>query len=202
MTLKRNTYTVWLDYQKVFDLVTHGWLLRLLKLEKVLPQLIWAIERLEKSWSAIASLHGTNETVITDIIKYLNGIFQGDILSVLLFVLCLNPLSFLLWKQKGCSYGKNRNQTLAHNFFEGDLKLYALSLSILKKQLDLVTTFSKDIGMKSGQDKWDKVFKNRQFLLQILLGPFLNTLTQICLYQNRRKKKRRSNTDRNKWLKN
>ena len=37
---------------------------------------------------------------ITDIIKYRNGIFQGYTLSVLLFVLCLNPLSFLLQKQK------------------------------------------------------------------------------------------------------
>ena len=28
-----------------------------------------------------------------------------------------------------------------------------MSISILKKQLDLVTTFSNDIGMKFGQDK-------------------------------------------------
>ena len=40
-----------------------------------------------------------------------------------------------------------------HNFFVDDIKLYASSISILKKQLDLVTTFSNDIGMKFGQDK-------------------------------------------------
>ena len=101
----------------------------------------------------IASLHGTNETIITEIIKYLNGIFQGDTLSVLLFVLCLNPLSFLLQKLKGYSYGKSRNHTLTHNFFVNDLKPYASSISILKKEPDLVTKFSKDIGMKFGQDK-------------------------------------------------
>ena len=38
-------------------------------------------------------------------------------------------------------------------FFVDDLKLYASSISILKKQLDLVTTFSNDIGMKFDQDK-------------------------------------------------
>ena len=54
---------------------------------------------------------------------------------------------------KGYSYGKSRNHTLTHNFFVDDLKLYASSISILKKQLDLVTTFSNDIGMKFGQDK-------------------------------------------------
>ena len=152
-TLKRNIYTVWLDYQKAFDSVTHEWLLRSLKLAKVPPQLISAIEKLTKHWATIASLHGTNETIITEIIKYLNGIFQGDTLSVLLFVLCLNPLSFLLQKLKGYSYGKSRNYTLTHNFFVDDLKLYASSISILKKQLDLVTKFSKDIGMKFGQEK-------------------------------------------------
>ena len=31
-TLKRNIYTVWLDYQEAFDSVTHKWLLRSLKL--------------------------------------------------------------------------------------------------------------------------------------------------------------------------
>ena len=140
-TLKRNIYTIWLDYQKVFDSVSHEWLLRSLQLAKVPLQLLSAIENLTKHWATIASLHGTNESVITDIIKYQNCIFQGDTLSVLLFVLCLNPLSFLLKNLKGYSYGKSRNHTLTHNFFVDDLKLYASSISILKKQLDLVTTF-------------------------------------------------------------
>ena len=68
-------------------------------------------------------------------------------------MLRLNPLWFLLQNLKGYSYGKTRNHTLTHNFFVDDLKLYASSISILKKQLDLVTTFSNDIGMKFGQDK-------------------------------------------------
>ena len=50
-------------------------------------------------------------------------------------------------------YVKSRNHTLTHNFFVDDLKLYASPISILKKQLDLVTNFSKDISMKFGQDK-------------------------------------------------
>ena len=124
-----------------------------MQLAKVPIQLLSAIENLTKHWATIASLNGTNESVITDIIKYQNGIFQGDTLSVLLFVLCLNPLSFLLKNLKGYSYGKSRNHTLTHNFFVDDLKLYASSISILKTQLDLATIFSNDIGMKFGQDK-------------------------------------------------
>ena len=151
--LKRNIYTVWLDYQKAFDSVTHEWLLRSLQLAKVPLQLLSAIENLTKYWSTIASLHGTNESVINDVIKYRNGISQGATLLVLLFVLCLNLLSFLLQNLKGYSYGKSRNHTLTHNFFVDDLKLYPSSISILKKQLDHVTIFSNDIGMTFGQDK-------------------------------------------------
>ena len=68
-------------------------------------------------------------------------------------MLCLNPLSFLLQNLKGYSYGKSRNHALTHNFFADDLKLYASTISILKKQLDLVTKFSNDISKKFGQDK-------------------------------------------------
>ena len=68
-------------------------------------------------------------------------------------MLCLNPLSFLIQNLKGYSYVKSRDHTLTHNFFVYDLKLYASSISILKNQLDLVTTFSNDIGIKFGQDK-------------------------------------------------
>ena len=151
--LKRNIYTVWLDYQKAFDSVTHEWLLRSLQLAKVPLQLLSAIENLTKYWSTIASLHGTNESVINDVIKYRNGISQGATLLVLLFVFCLNLLSFLLQNLKGYSYGKSRNHTLTHNFFVDELELYASPISILNKQLDLVTTFSNDIGMKFGKDK-------------------------------------------------
>ena len=104
-------------------------------------QLLLAIKNLTKHWATIASLHGTNESVITDIIKYRNGIFQGDTVSVLLFLLYLKPLSFLLQNLKGYSYGKSRNHILINNFFVDDLKLYTSSISILKKHLDLVNNF-------------------------------------------------------------
>ena len=145
-------------------------LLSSLKLGIVPPQLLSAIEKLTKYWTTIASLHGTNESEITGIIKYLNGIFRGDTLSVLLLVLCLNPLAFLLQKKKDYSYGKSRNHTPRQYFFVDDLKLYASSISILKKQLDLVTTFSNYIEMKSGQDKcaYIKTEKGEKTLQQAL----------------------------------
>ena len=83
----------------------------------------------------------------------MKGIFQGGSLSVLLFILLVNPLSFLLHKLQGYACGKHKNYNITHNFFADGLKLYASSINTAKKQLDLVTEFSKDTGMIFADDK-------------------------------------------------
>ena len=86
-------------------------------------------------------------------IYFSKGIFQSDILSILLFILSVNPLSFLLHKLQGYACGKHKNYNVTHNFFVDDLKLYVSRINTAKKQLDLVTAFSKDTGMTFGDDK-------------------------------------------------
>ena len=100
-------------------------------------------------------INGENDSYVSKTIKYLKGIFQGDSLSVLLFIISLNPMSFLLNKLKGYAFGKNgnRNEDITHLFFIDDLKLFATNMSSAKTLLDLVTTFSQDIGMKFGESK-------------------------------------------------
>ena len=92
---------------------------------------------------------------MSDLIRYLRGIFQGDSLSVLLFILAVNPLSFLLNKLKGYKMGSssNRNTNITHLFFVDDLKLYASNLREATKLPDLVTAFSNDVRMKFGESK-------------------------------------------------
>ena len=95
------------------------------------------------------------EQIETDEIKYLNGILQGDLLSLILFILSVNPLSFLLERCDGYTIGtRSKSSTiLNHLFFVDDLKLFARNLYIAKQLLDIVTTFSKDISMQFGVDK-------------------------------------------------
>ena len=59
----------------------------------------------------------------------------------------------MLGKFKDYNYGNDRRKTIAHNFFVDDLKLYSSTINIAKKQLDLVTQFSKDICMDFGNNK-------------------------------------------------
>ena len=72
---------------------------------------------------------------------------------MILFVLALNPLSQLLRSTKRYAYGKNCQHQHTHNFSVDDLKLYANDINTVKRQLEIVTTFSKDIGMKFGEGK-------------------------------------------------
>ena len=152
---KRSVVMAWLDYQKAFDSVPHEWLLIALKLAKVPPLVISAIETLMQKWSTNLHLTSHEGDIQSNTIHYLRGIFQCDSLSVLLFILSVNPLSFLLKRLKGYQIGPSgkRDTTINHLFFVDDLKLIAVNLNLLKQQLDLVTQFSSDIGMIFGESK-------------------------------------------------
>ena len=151
---RRNLVTVWRDYKKAFDSVPHSWILESLKLAKVPDVIIQAISQLMLKWRTQARLNGEKENIETDFIKYLRGILQGDTLSLILFVLAVNPLSFLLSKYEGYIIGKTkRTKNISHLFFIDDLKLYALNLNMMIKMLKMVVQFSEDVGMNFGANK-------------------------------------------------
>jgi hypothetical protein len=99
----------------------------------------------------------------SDLIHYNKGVLQGDSLSVLLFVLAVNPLSFLLKQRKGYFMGSanERNLDITHLFFVDDLKLYSSNIDQMTHLLDVATTFSKDIGMEFGQSKCSYMIAKR-----------------------------------------
>ena len=152
----RNIFTMWFDYQKAFDSIPHQWLFQALKLAKVPVKLTSTIERLAYGWATNVSIQTNESFSVTDIIKYLTGILQGDCLSLILFVLCVNPLSHLLNKLcDGYRIGTpgNRTTKINHLLFIDDLKTYAPNIAIAKEQLKLISQFTNDIGMRFGVDK-------------------------------------------------
>ena len=155
-TNRRNLFTMWFDYRKAFDSISHRWLFEALKLAKVPDNIISNIKSLATKWATEIHLQTSESITITDIITYLTGVLQGDCLSLLLFILCLNPLSHLINLYcDGYSIGPSgkRLSKLTHLFFVDDLKTYAKNLTDAKKQLKVITEFSNDIGMKFGGDK-------------------------------------------------
>ena len=148
---RRNLCMMWFDYKKAFDSVPHDWILKALELARVPPLVIQAIKNLMGVWATKLYL----KDIITDTIKYLTGFLQGDCLSLVMFILSVNPLSFLLKRLPGYIAGPagSRNTKINHLFFVDDLKTYAHDTKEAKLQLDLVSTFTDDIGMEFGTDK-------------------------------------------------
>ena len=83
------------------------------------------------------------------------GIFQGDSLSPLLFILIMIPLTVLLRKEKlGYRFTKdNSGNYLNHLLFMDDLKLYGRTEDELEQLVSVVERFSRDIGMEFGLEK-------------------------------------------------
>ena len=165
----RSAFCMWLDYRKAYDSISHEWLIKCLELAKVPPELVKSIDNLTKLWEVKISLRTQNETVETEKIKYSKGLLQGDLLSVILFLLCLNPLSHLINQCSGYKMGKpgKRDTEITHLFFVDDLKLFAKNENDIKQQMSIITEFSKDIGMSFGEDKcaYIKIEKGKQKLL-------------------------------------
>ena len=150
----QNLCTAWLDYKKAFDNVSHSWIIESLQLAKIPQKIIGAISDLMHKWRTKVYLYGETSSIETNFINYLRGILQGDTLSLLLFALSVNPLSYLLSKEDGFKLAVGKlKQNLSHLLFVDDLKLFTTTRDKLLKLLGIVTQFSNDIGMVFGESK-------------------------------------------------
>ena len=71
---------------------------------------------MSKLWATIVTLKGTNQIIKTDIITCFKGILHDDSLSIILFVLSVNALSFMIKRLWGYAAGKDHNTNITHNF--------------------------------------------------------------------------------------
>ena len=81
------------------------------------------------------------------------GIFQGNSLSPLVFVLALIPLSLILRKAKAAYEFSESKEKINHLLFMDDLKLYSRSEKGLDSLVQTVHVFSEDIGMEFDIEK-------------------------------------------------
>ena len=142
-----NLLTVWLDYKKAFDNIPHSWVIKSLELAKVPKLIIEAIKSLMDKRRTKMHLHGETSSIETRMIDYYRGILQGDLLSLILFVIAVNLLSHLLSKEEGFKLTtEDQIRIITHLFFVDDLKLYASTLVKMNKLLDIVTQVTNDVG--------------------------------------------------------
>jgi len=113
----------WVDYRKAYDMVPHPWILKVLNISKVAGNIEGFLKNSMTSWRTNLSCNGENLGSV-DIKR---GIFQGDSLSPLLFIIVMMPLSILLRKEVKFGYELILFTTINHLFFMDDLKLYGKS---------------------------------------------------------------------------
>lgn len=155
-TKNRNLYTAFIDYKKAFDSVPHDWLTKVLEIYKISPKYIDLLKQIMGKWQTEIHLNTPKVMIRTSKININRGIFQGDSLSPLWFILAMNPLSSML---NSTGYGFSiKSETggqyrLSHLLYMDDIKIYASKLSHLEHLLNIVEKFSKDICMNFGLDK-------------------------------------------------
>ena len=146
---KINLNMAWIDFRKAYDMVPHSWILKTLELVGRARTIVELLKRSMKSWRTVL-FSGKNRPGKVNIRR---GIFQGDSLSSLLFVVALIPVTIILRTLKqGYSFGKGKER-LNHLLFMDDLKLYVSNDNKIDSLVKVVKIVSGDIGMQFGFDK-------------------------------------------------
>ena len=146
----------WIDYCKAFDSVPRDWLLEVLKiihvpwlvqlfLSRVLP--LWCTKLCE-IWQ------GSKHFFVDSCSSWsLPGWFFES------FAVCLSLVSLSQFLRQtvvyhpGPPHYRSVTMKVTHLFYMDDLKIYSSLEALLKVSLDIVSTFSKDIGMTLSVDK-------------------------------------------------
>ena len=93
---RTNLAMAWIDYRKAYDFVPHSWILECLDMLGIADNVRSFLEKSMKKWKLLLNSNGSNLCGI-DVNR---GIFQGDRLSPLIFVILMIHLSLLLRKVK------------------------------------------------------------------------------------------------------
>jgi hypothetical protein len=141
----------WVDVQKAYDSVSHKYLLECLRKLNIAPWIAKLVEQSTRRWKLEIKSNG--ETVLHK--KVERGILQGDSLSPMLFVLCMDPLS----RRLNGIYpmlkvpGENNAHLTNHLLFVDDLKLLAKSEEVVEKMVQETEGFFAKVGLKMNKAK-------------------------------------------------
>ena len=131
-------------------MVPHSWTIECLDLFGVAENIKSLLMNSMEKWKVMLC-SGNSELGEVEIKR---GIFPGDSLSPLVFVLALIPLSLILRKAKAAYEFSESKEKINHLLFMDDLKLYSRSEKGLDSLVQTVRVLSEDIGMEFGIEKY------------------------------------------------
>ena len=144
-----NLAMTWIDCRKSCDMIPHSWIKECREVFGVAENTKNFLVNSMNKWKLELASNG----VFLGNVEIRRGIFQGDSLSPLLFVLCMVQLSLVLRKIKFHYELGDIKTRINHLLFIDDLKLFAKSNDQIGSQVNTVCMFSEDIGMDFGIKK-------------------------------------------------
>ena len=141
---RKNLAMARIDYKKAYDMVPQSWIKAVPKMYKISHKTINFSEKTMKSWRVELTAGGKSlaET------KIQRGIFQGDSLSPLLFIIAMMPLNHI-FRKCTAGYKLSRSQEkVNHLMYMDDIKLFAKNEKELETLIHIIRIYSQDIGME------------------------------------------------------
>ena len=155
---KRNLYMTFIDYKKAYDSVPHSWILACMSMCGIAPNIIDLFAASFRQCFVDLML---GKACIGKV-KINRGLFQGDSVSPIHFIISLLPLSILLNKAGvGYSVDSRNGPQISHRLYMDDLKLYAECKDNMELLVNTTAQFSSDIKMQFGLDKCATVKLNK-----------------------------------------
>src|SRR5277367_4026293 len=146
------------DLKKAFDSVYKKWQVAALQLIKTPKWIVRYIEQAGSKWKTSINLQVNRKTHKSSEVPIEKGIFQGDTLSPLLFVVSIIPVSLLINRMNlGYMFGAPKQRKLdkiiTHLLFMDDMKIYTTSKQSLVKVFNRAAEIFQSMGLFVGPDK-------------------------------------------------
>ena len=144
-----NLWMSYIDYRKAYDKVPHSWIAETMEMFGVNSNTI----RFLTTAMSQSTVNLTAGSTPLGTVSIRRGIFQGDSLSPLEFVISMIPLSILLRKEHAGYELEKGGEKINHRLYMDDIKLYAKSEREMSDLVYTTSNFSKDIQMEFGLEK-------------------------------------------------
>ncbi|KAL6121944.1 hypothetical protein NUSPORA_01052 [Nucleospora cyclopteri] len=143
--------TAWIDVKKAYDSINHDYLLQCINKLNFPKWITRFLESIVSKW--IIDIKVNKKSILRK--RVARVILQGDSLSPLFFLLCMDPLSRKLNGKypKIIAHSEDGTYDCNHLLFIDDLKLLALNDGDLKGLLDETKRFFEVVGLEINKDK-------------------------------------------------
>ena len=113
---KTNLHVAWIDYKKAFNSLPHSWIVKCLEIVGVSANIRQFLRVAMASWKTVLTVNGQ----VLDYVYIKRGIFQGDSLSPLLYVIAMIPMTTIL-RQTGLGYQTSKSAAkISHLLYMDD----------------------------------------------------------------------------------